>query len=97
MKRNAFSEDTVVDMSRRVIRNFYALDKEPLAADLSESFMWIGTNDKHWSENLDEFSCAVKNLCGISPVTLRKAQGHLHSRQGCSACSYALYLCVEEI
>ncbi len=77
MKRNAFSEDTVVDMSRRVIRNFYALDKEPLAADLSESFMWIGTNDKHWSENLDEFSCAVKNLCGISPVTLSDEEYHL--------------------
>lgn len=77
MKRNAFSEDTVVDMSRRVIRNFYALDKEPLLADLSSGFMWIGTNDKHWSENLVEFSSAVKQLCGISPVTLSDEEYHL--------------------
>lgn len=77
MKRNAFSESAVVEMSRRVIRNFYNLDRNALLPYLSDGFMWIGANDEHWAENLGIFFDSLSRLPGISPVTISDEEYHL--------------------
>lgn len=77
MGRPTVTEDEIIQMTLKNVRSFYNRNRSAAMAAMAEDFMWIGSNDLHWSEGLEEYIQAAGKESEGPPVLLSDEEYHL--------------------
>lgn len=77
MGRPTISDTEIIQMTLENVRCFYSHSQDSAVMPMADNFMWIGFNDIHWCENLEEFHRITEEAYGGPPALLSDEEFHV--------------------
>ncbi|MFT4106977.1 MAG: LytTR family transcriptional regulator [Lacrimispora sp.] len=61
MNTKTYTESEVISLTSQNIHNFYSRNFDGLTAPMAKEFVWIGSGDLQWANNLETFETAAQD------------------------------------
>ena len=77
MVRTVYTENDIIQLTLDNVRSFYNRNPAVTTASMTDDFMWIGSNDFQWGENLKDFYRLSQKEYEEPPVLLSDEEYHV--------------------